>query len=211
MGDDSRLRVELGPRSYDILIGPGLIAEAGKHLRPLLAEPRAFIVTDERVGRHYLPLLQASLEAAGIAAKAVILPAGEQTKDFDHLARLASRLLAERIERKSLLIALGGGVIGDLTGFAASVLLRGIDFVQIPTTLLAQVDSSVGGKTGINTPQGKNLVGSFHQPVLVLADTAVLDTLSPRQFRSGYAEVAKYGLLGDEAFFTWLETNHADI
>src|SRR5215472_12336434 len=205
MGDDSRLRVELGPRSYDILIGPGLIAEAGKHLRPLLAEPRAFIVTDERVGRHYLPLLQASLEAAGIAAKTVILPAGEQTKDFDHLARLASRLLAERIERKSLLIALGGGVIGDLTGFAAAMLLRGIDFVQIPTTLLAQVDSSVGGKTGINTPEGKNLVGAFHQPRLVLADTSALSTLPRRELLAGYAEIVKYGLIRDADFFSWLE------
>ncbi|HEY2112740.1 MAG TPA: iron-containing alcohol dehydrogenase, partial [Dongiaceae bacterium] len=144
--DGSRLRVELGPRSYDILIGPGLIAQAGRHIGPLLAEKRVFIVTDERVGRHYLPLLKASLEGAGIAAKAVILPPGEQTKDFRFLSELSSRLLSQRIERKSLLIALGGGVIGDLTGFAASVLLRGIDFVQIHTTLLAQVDSSVGGK-----------------------------------------------------------------
>jgi len=211
MGDDSRLRVELGPRSYDILIGPGLIAEAGRHLHPLLAEPRVFIVTDERVGRHYLPLLQASLEAAGIASKAIILPPGEQTKDFSHLAELSGRLLAERIERKSLLIALGGGVIGDLTGFAASVLLRGIDFVQIPTTLLAQVDSSVGGKTGINTPQGKNLVGRFHQPRLVLADLDALTTLPRRELLAGYAEVVKYGLIGDLPFFDWLEGHGAAL
>ena len=211
MGDDSRLRVELGPRSHDILIGPGLIAEAGRHLRPLLAEPRVFIVTDERVGRHYLPLLQASLEAAGIAPKAIILPPGEQTKDFSHLAELSGRLLAERIERKSLLIALGGGVIGDLTGFAASVLLRGIDFVQIPTTLLAQVDSSVGGKTGINTPQCKNLVGRFHQPRLVLADLDSLTTLPRRELLAGYAEVVKYGLIGDLPFFDWLEGHGAAL
>jgi 3-dehydroquinate synthase len=211
MGDDSRLRVELGPRSYDILIGPGLIAAAGQHLRPLLAEPRAFIVTDQRVGRHYLPTLQASLEAAGVASRAIVLPAGEQTKDFAHLADLASRLLAERIERRSLLIALGGGVIGDLTGFAASVLLRGIDFVQIPTTLLAQVDSSVGGKTGINTPEGKNLVGSFHQPRLVLADLDALATLPRRELAAGYAEVVKYGLVDDAPFFAWLEGHGAAI
>lgn len=211
MSDDSRLRVELGPRSYDILIGPGLIAAAGQHIGPLLAERRAFIVTDEHVGRHYLPMLEASLAAAGIATKAITLPAGEQTKDFTHLATLASRLLAERIERKSLLIALGGGVIGDLTGFAASVLLRGIDFVQIPTTLLAQVDSSVGGKTGINTPQGKNLVGSFHQPRLVLADLDALSTLPRRELAAGYAEVVKYGLIDDPAFFDWLEGHGAAI
>src|SRR5262252_6048262 len=211
MDSDSRLRVELGPRSYDILIGSGLIAEAGRHLKPLLAEPRVFVVTDEHVARHYLAMLQASLEAAGLSPNAVILPAGERTKDFRHLAELSERLLAQRLERKSTLLALGGGVIGDLAGFAASVLLRGLDFVHIPTTLLAQVDSSVGGKTGINTPQGKNLVGSFHQPLLVIADTAVLDTLPPRQFRAGYAEVAKYGVLGDAAFFGWLEANHTDL
>jgi 3-dehydroquinate synthase len=211
MGDDSRLRVELGPRSYDILIGPGLIAEAGRHIGPLLAERRVFIVTDERVGRHYLPLLQASLEGAGIAAKAILLPPGEQTKDFTHLAELSSRLLSQRIERKSLLIALGGGVIGDLTGFAASILLRGLDFVQIPTTLLAQVDSSVGGKTGINTPEGKNLVGRFHQPRLVLADLDALTTLPRRELLAGYAEVVKYGLIGDLPFFEWLEGHGAAL
>jgi 3-dehydroquinate synthase len=211
MSDDSRLRVELGPRSYDILIGPGLIAEAGRHLRPLLAEPRAFVVTDSQVARHYLPVLQASLESAGVALKAVVLPPGEQTKDFAHLGELAGKLLEERIERSSLLIALGGGVIGDLTGFAASILLRGVDFVQIPTTLLAQVDSSVGGKTGINTGQGKNLVGSFHQPRLVLADLDSLATLPRRELLAGYAEVVKYGLIDDAAFFDWLEGHGAAL
>ncbi len=211
MSDDSRLRVELGSRSYDILIGPGLIAEAGRHLKPFLAEARAFVVTDDKVARLYLPLLQASLAAAGVACHAVVLPPGEGTKDFRHLAELADRLLGERLERKSLLVALGGGVIGDLTGFAASVLLRGIDFVQIPTTLLAQVDSSVGGKTGINTDRGKNLVGSFHQPRLVLADLDALSTLPRRELLAGYAEVVKYGLIGDAAFFDWLEGHGAAL
>jgi 3-dehydroquinate synthase len=211
MDSDSRLRVDLGPRSYDILIGSGLIAEAGRHLKPLLAEPRIFVVTDELVARHYLAMLQASLQAAGISAKSVVLPAGERTKDFQHLAQLAERLLAERLERRSTLVALGGGVIGDLAGFAASVLLRGIDFVQIPTTLLAQVDSSVGGKTGINTAQGKNLVGSFHQPRLVLADLDALETLPRRELLAGYAEVVKYGLIADAVFFDWLEGHGAGV
>ena len=211
MTDDSRLRVELGPRSYDILIGPGLIAEAGRHIRPLLAEPRLLVVTDERVARFYLPMLEAGLAGAGIATRAVVLPPGEQTKDFRHLAGLTERLLAEGIERKTMLAALGGGVIGDLTGFAASVLLRGLDFVQIPTTLLAQVDSSVGGKTGINMPQGKNLVGSFHQPRLVLADLDALASLPRRELLAGYAEVVKYGLIGDARFFDWLEGHGAAI
>src|SRR5499425_1518729 len=211
MDSDSRLRVELGPRSYDILIGSGLIAEAGRHLKSLVAEPRIFVVTDEHVARHYLAMLQASLEAAGLSPKAIILPAGERTKDFRHLAELAERLLAERLERKSTLLALGGGVIGDLAGFAVSVLLRGLDFVQIPTTLLAQVDSSVGGKTGINTAQGKNLVGSFHQPRLVLADLDALETLPRRELLAGYAEVVKYGLIADASFFDWLEGHGAGV
>jgi 3-dehydroquinate synthase len=211
MDSDSRLRVDLGPRSYDILIGSGLIAEAGRHLKPLVAEPRIFVVTDEHVARHYLAMLQASVEVAGLAPKSIILPAGERTKDFRHLAELAERLLVERLERKSTLVALGGGVVGDLAGFAASVLLRGIDFVQIPTTLLAQVDSSVGGKTGINTAQGKNLVGSFHQPRLVLADLDALETLPRRELLAGYAEVVKYGLIEDAGFFAWLEGHGAGV
>jgi 3-dehydroquinate synthase len=209
MSSDSRLRVELGARSYDILIGAGLIADAGRHIRPLA--DRALIVTDANVASLHLPTLQAALERAGIAQHTIRLPAGEQTKDFAYLARLSEEILSHRIERGSLLIALGGGVIGDITGFAASILLRGIDFVQIPTTLLAQVDSSVGGKTGINTSQGKNLVGTFHQPRLVLADLDALATLPKREIRAGYAEVVKYGLIADAAFFAWLEDHGAAL
>jgi len=205
MSSESRLRVELGTRSYDILIGPGLIGDAGRHIRALATKAGTVIVTDEHVAALHLATLQAGLERAGIAQRTIVLPAGEQTKDFAHLARLSEDLLKLGMERGSLLIALGGGVIGDIAGFAASILLRGIDFVQIPTTLLAQVDSSVGGKTGINTPQGKNLVGAFHQPRLVLADLDALTTLPKREIRAGYAEVVKYGLLGNAPFFAWLE------
>jgi 3-dehydroquinate synthase len=211
MSSDSRLRVELGSRSYDILIGPGLIAAAGRHLRPLAGGARAIVVSDSHVAPLHLPTLEASLAGAGIASRSILLPAGEQTKDFAHLSRLCEEILAIGIERGSLLIALGGGVVGDMVGFAASILLRGIDFAQIPTTLLAQVDSSVGGKTGINTPQGKNLVGTFHQPRLVLADLDVLGTLPQREIRAGYAEIVKYGLIGDGAFFTWLEDHGAGL
>jgi len=209
MSSDSRLRVELGTRSYDILIGAGLIADAGRHIRPLA--DRALIVTDANVASLHLPTLQAALERAGIAQHTIRLPAGEQTKDFAYLARLSEEILSHRIERGSLLIALGGGVIGDITGFAASILLRGIDFVQIPTTLLAQVDSSVGGKTGINTSQGKNLVGTFHQPRLVLAHLDALTTLPKHEIRAGSAEVVKYGLIADAAFFAWLEDHGAAL
>ena len=208
MSSESRLRVELGSRSYDIVIGPGLIGDAGRYLKSLGTKSGVAIVTDANVAPLHLASLQAALERAGIAQQAVILPAGEHTKDFAHLAKLSEDLLSLGMERGKLLVALGGGVIGDITGFAASILLRGIDFVQIPTTLLAQVDSSVGGKTGINTPQGKNLVGAFHQPRLVLADLDALGTLPRREIRAGYAEVVKYGLLGDAAFFEWLE-DHA--
>jgi 3-dehydroquinate synthase len=200
-----RLRVDLGPRSYEILVGENLIATAGAHLKPVLRQPRCFIVTDSTVAELYLAALERALSDAGIEIEAFVVPAGEATKDFDHLAQLCGRILEARLERQTTLVALGGGVIGDLAGFAAAILLRGIDFVQVPTTLLAQVDSSVGGKTGINTPQGKNLVGVFHQPRLVLADTGVLSTLPRRQLLAGYAEVVKYGLLGDAAFFQWLE------
>ena len=154
---------------------------------------------------------EASLSEAGIATSRIVVDEGEGSKTYAGLEQVSEALIAAKIERNDLVIALGGGVVGDLAGFAAAILRRGVDFVQVPTSLLAQVDSSVGGKTGINSPQGKNLLGAFHQPVLVVADTAVLDTLSPRQFRAGYAEVAKYGVLGDEAFFAWLEANHADI
>ena len=206
-----RLRVDLGARGYDILVGRGLMAEAGSHLAPLLKQKRVIVVTDRNVARHHLEGLERSLHAAGIASTAVTLDPGEQTKSFAELADLTSLLFDLKVERNTTLVALGGGVIGDLTGFAASITLRGIDFIQIPTTLLAQVDSSVGGKTGINAPQGKNLVGSFYQPRLVLADTATLDTLPRRELLAGYAEVVKYGLIGDPAFFSWLETNGADL
>jgi 3-dehydroquinate synthase len=172
---------------------------------------RAAIVTDRNVASYWLEKTEAALSEAGIAASPIIVDAGEGSKTYAGLEQVCEALISAKIERNDLVIALGGGVIGDLAGFAAAILRRGVDFVQVPTSLLAQVDSSVGGKTGINSPHGKNLLGAFHQPVLVVADTAVLDTLSPRQFRAGYAEVAKYGVLGDAAFFTWLESNHADI
>jgi 3-dehydroquinate synthase len=202
-----RVHVGLGDRAYDILIGADLLATAGMRLRPVLAMPRVVVITDATVAPLYLAVLTASLESAGIAYDSVVMPAGEQTKSFRSLEDLVEQVLALRIERRTTLVALGGGVIGDLTGFAAGILLRGLDFVQVPTTLLAQVDSAVGGKTGINTRTGKNLVGLFHQPRLVLADIATLATLDARQRRAGYAEVVKYGLIGDADFFTWLEAN----
>lgn len=199
--------VALGDRSYRVRIGPGLIARAGAEIAPLLARPRVAVLTDERVAALHLPALTRALVAEGIAASALALPAGESTKSWDQLGRAVEWLIAERIERRDIVVALGGGVIGDLAGFAAAILRRGVRFVQIPTTLLAQVDSSVGGKTGINSPQGKNLIGAFHQPSLVLADTGVLATLPGRDFRAGYGEVMKYGLLGDADFFGWLEAH----
>ncbi|MEK7821047.1 MAG: 3-dehydroquinate synthase [Pseudomonadota bacterium] len=204
---EERLTVGLGSRAYDIVIGEGLIADAGSRVRPLLGLPRTIVVTDENVAARHLAPLRTSLEAAGIAVETLILPPGEKTKDFAHLEDLAERVLALGIERSTALIALGGGVVGDITGFAAAVLLRGIPFIQIPTTLLAQVDSSVGGKTGINTRHGKNLVGAFHQPRLVLADIGVLDTLPRRHVLAGYAEIVKYGLIDNPDFFAWLEAN----
>jgi 3-dehydroquinate synthase len=201
------VRVELGARSYEVRIGPGLIARAGAEIAPLLARPRAVIVTDENVAARHLPALEAALAAEGIASSALALPPGEATKDWAHLGRTVEWLLSQKVERRDVVIALGGGVIGDLAGFAAAVLRRGVRFVQIPTSLLAQVDSSVGGKTGINSPHGKNLVGAFHQPSLVLADIGALATLAPRDFLAGYGEVVKYGLLGDADFFEWLEKN----
>ncbi len=201
------LRVALGDRSYDIRIGPGLLATAGAEITPLLARKRVAVITDETVAGFHLDTLRQGLAAAGIDAPAIILPPGEATKSMKHYEATLSQLLDLKIARDDMILAFGGGVIGDLAGFAAASLRRGVDFIQIPTSLLAQVDSSVGGKTGINAPQGKNLIGAFHQPRLVLADTDVLGTLSPREFTSGYGEVAKYGLLGDEAFFEWLESN----
>lgn len=205
------VRVDLDARSYDIIIGNGLLSRAAALISPVLKQKRVFIVTDSNVARHYLKPLMENLEAASIAAQSFVVPAGEASKDLGTLGRVLDAMLAAKCERKTMVIALGGGVIGDLAGFAASILLRGVEFVQIPTTLLSQVDSSVGGKTGINTAVGKNLVGTFHQPRLVLADTDTLSTLPRRELLAGYAEVAKYGLLGDEPFFAWLEKNVSAI
>lgn len=203
--------VALGARSYDIVIGEGVIDAAGARLAALLSRPRAIVVTDETVAALHLPALVKSLEASGLAVDPIILPPGEGTKSFTRLEALCAALLDLGVERNDNIVAFGGGVIGDLTGFAAAIVKRGCGFIQIPTTLLAQVDSSVGGKTGVNVAQGKNLVGAFHQPALVLADTRVLDTLPKRELLAGYAEIAKYGLLGDAAFFGWLEANGAAV
>ena len=203
--------VALGDRTYDIVIGRDVLQSLGRRVAALRPGARTAIVTDRTVAKHWLAQTEASLSEAGVASSRIVVDEGEGSKTYAGLAQVSEALIAARIERNDLVIALGGGVVGDLAGFAAAILRRGVDFVQVPTWLLAQCDSSVGGKTGINSPQGKNLLGAFHQPVLVVADTAVLDTLSPRQFRSGYAEVAKYGVLGDEAFFAWLEANHTDI
>ena len=199
------VRVDLGARAYDVIVGPGLLQEAGRHIAPLLARPRVAIITDETVARHHLPILETALREAGIESVSLSLSPGEGTKSWEGLSRTVEWLVGERVERQDVVIALGGGVIGDLAGFAAAILRRGVRYVQIPTTLLAQVDSSVGGKTGINSVNGKNLVGAFHQPSLVLADVAALDTLPRRDFLAGYGEVAKYGLLGDADFFATLE------
>lgn len=206
-----RMRVDLGERSYDILIGPGLIAQAGSLIAPLMRRRQAVIVTDENVACHHLAPLRDGLAAHSIQQHAIVLPPGEGTKDLDHFGLLVEEALACGIERGTLLVALGGGVVGDIAGFAAATLLRGIDFVQIPTTLLAQVDSSVGGKTAINTQAGKNLVGAFYQPRLVLADTASLATLPRREVRAGYGEIVKYGLIRDVAFYDWLEAGSAAV
>jgi 3-dehydroquinate synthase len=209
--DNTIVDVALENRAYDIVIGRDVLASLGARVAALRPGVRTAIVTDKTVARHWLEKAEASLTAAGIPTSRVIVDEGEGSKTYDGLEKVSEALIAAKIERNDLVIALGGGVVGDLAGFAAAILRRGVDFVQVPTSLLAQVDSSVGGKTGINSPQGKNLLGAFHQPVLVIADTAVLDTLSPRQFRAGYAEVAKYGVLGDEAFFSWLENNHGEV
>ncbi len=201
------VHVDLAERSYDVEIGPDLLAQAGARIAPLLPRPRVAVLTDETVAGLHLDALRDGLAAAGIEMNALALPAGEATKSWPHFERAVEWLLAEKVERRDVVVAFGGGVIGDLAGFAAAVIRRGVRFVQIPTSLLAQVDSSVGGKTGINAPQGKNLIGAFHQPSLVLADTSVLGTLTARDFLAGYGEVVKYGLLGDAAFFEWLEVN----
>lgn len=203
----AKVHVPLGARAYDVEIGEGLLAASGAMIRPLLPRPVLSIVTDANVAAARLAALQDGLSAAGIESEALVLPAGEGTKNWADLGRTVEWLLTRKVERDDLIIAFGGGVIGDLAGFAAAILRRGVGFVQIPTSLLAQVDSSVGGKTGVNAPQGKNLIGAFHQPRLVLADIDILETLPHRQLLSGYAEVVKYGLLGDAAFFEWLEAN----
>jgi 3-dehydroquinate synthase len=200
------LRVELGARSYDIVVSAGLLADAGALIAPVVRQKRAVIVTDENVAKLHLAALRGGLDKAGIAHQTIVLPPGEATKDFAHFAKLCEDVLALGMERGTPLIALGGGVIGDLTGFAAATLLRGLDYVQVPTTLLAQVDSSVGGKTAIDSRHGKNLIGAFHQPVLVLADVDTLSTLPPRELLAGYAEVVKYGLIRDRGFYDWLES-----
>ena len=201
------ITVGLGRRAYEVRVGPGLIDRAGEAIAPLLQRPRTAVVSDETVWALHGARLTAALERAGIAVTPVIVAPGEQTKSFEGLADVTDRLLALELDRGDLILAFGGGVVGDLAGFAAAIYKRGIDFVQIPTTLLAQVDSSVGGKTAIDTARGKNLVGAFHQPKLVLADLDVLGTLPDREMRAGYAEVVKYGLLGDFRFFEWLEVN----
>jgi 3-dehydroquinate synthase len=200
------LTVALGERSYAIHVGRSLLSRAAEWIVPVLAQPRAYVVTDSIVASLYLNPLESSLRQAGVRVDHAVVPAGEASKDISHLAQVLNAMIAARCERSTTVIALGGGVVGDLAGFAASVLLRGVDFIQVPTTLLAQVDSSVGGKTGINMPAGKNLVGTFHQPRLVLADTDTLTTLPRRELLAGYAEVAKYGLIADAEFWRWLES-----
>lgn len=201
------VRVDLAERSYDIAIGGGLLAETGERVARLKPQAKAVIVSDDNVARLYLDRCERALAASGITPENIIVRPGEASKSFATFERVIDTILESGIERGDLVLALGGGVVGDLAGFAAATTLRGIDLVQIPTSLLAQVDSAVGGKTGIDTRHGKNLVGAFHQPLLVIADTDVLDTLPPREFRAGYAEVAKYGLINDEPFFAWLESH----
>ncbi len=201
------VRVDFAGRSYDIKIGEGLLEGVASHIAPFINRKFVAIVTDQNVAAAHLKTLQNTLQDGGIASKAIILPAGEATKSYGHFAEVCDGLLNAGVERKDSVIALGGGVIGDLTGFAAATLRRGVNFIQIPTSLLAQVDSSVGGKTGINSKLGKNLIGAFHQPRLVLIDLAVLNTLPQRQRAAGYAEVVKYGLLGHEEFYDWLDDN----
>ncbi|MEM1007217.1 MAG: 3-dehydroquinate synthase [Pseudomonadota bacterium] len=205
------VHVALGERAYDVEIGPDLLAQSGARIAPMLDRRKVAVITDHNVAALHLDALRDGLAASGIDMSALTLPAGEATKSWPHFEHAVEWLLAEKVERRDVVVALGGGVIGDLVGFAAAVLRRGVRFVQIPTSLLAQVDSSVGGKTGINAPHGKNLIGAFHQPALVLADTSVLNTMARRDFLSGYGEVVKYGLLGDAEFFGWLETNGSKV
>ena len=208
-GEPTIVKVALDNRSYDIVIGRGVLSSLGARVKALRAGARTAIVTDANVARFHLKAAQAALADAGTSH--IEVPPGEHSKDYATFAKVCEALIAAKIERTDLVVALGGGVIGDLAGFAAASVRRGLDFVQVPTTLLAQVDSSVGGKTGVDSPQGKNLVGAFHQPLLVLADTALLDTLPKREFAAGYAEMVKYGLLADAGFFSWLESNWQDV
>jgi 3-dehydroquinate synthase len=210
-GDPIIVNVPLGERGYDITIGRGLLGEVGKRVAALRPGAAVAIVSDETVAARYLARAEAALSAAGVRASRVVVPAGEASKSWRVLEDICEQLLAARIERGDLVLALGGGVVGDLAGFAAAIVRRGLSVVQVPTTLLAQVDSSVGGKTGINSAHGKNQIGAFYQPLLVIADTALLDTLPAREFRAGYAEVVKYGLIGDAGFFAWLEANWRDV
>jgi 3-dehydroquinate synthase len=211
MAEPIVVHVPLGTRAYDIVIGADLFAEAGARLRAMFPGRRFGIVTDAAVATAQLPRLIAGLDAAGLDYSRIVVPEGEASKSLARLGEVVEAILAARLERGDVILALGGGVVGDLAGFAAAIARRGMDFVQLPTSLLAQVDSSVGGKTGINSPQGKNLIGAFHQPKLVLADLDALDTLPARQFAAGYAEVAKYGLIDDAEFFFWLEANRRAI
>jgi len=209
--DPTIVNVALGERAYDIVIGRGVLASLGARASVLKPGAKAAIVSDEAVARLHLAAAESALARAGISSATIVVRQGEASKGFVTLERVCEELIIAKVERGDLVIALGGGVVGDLAGFASAVVRRGLDYIQVPTTLLAQVDSSVGGKTAINSSRGKNLVGAFHQPVLVVADTGILDTLPARQFRAGYAEVVKCGLLGDAAFFSWLEVNAKDI
>jgi len=205
------LDLDLGSRSYRIEIGDGILTDAGRCIKKYINQDHVFVITDENVSTHHWPTLEESLQNAGIEAKMLCISAGESSKNFSQLQAITDWLIKNGVDRKSTVIAFGGGVVGDLVGFAAAITMRGIDFIQIPTTLLSQVDSSVGGKTGINSDFGKNLVGAFHQPKYVLIDVATLDTLDDRQVLSGYAEVVKYALIGDVEFFNWLEQYGLDL
>ena len=207
VSEHNKLRINLKENSYDIIIEHGLLSELGALISKKFGKPKTFIVTDSNIAVHWLKQTIESLSAQGMSPKVLEVPVGERTKSFINLEKIIDQLLESKVDRDSVLIALGGGVIGDLAGFAGAVTLRGIKVIQVPTTLLSQVDSSVGGKTGVNVRQGKNLVGSFHQPSLVAIDTQVLQTLPSRQLFAGYAEVLKYGLIKDRSFFDWLELN----